>query len=102
MSLRRSVLPAVSCPRSTSVNTIRNGALLKFNGTVYAAFYRWRATTGNFGSNTLVITSADVVVVRDDAWGAHSFIDLVEPPTPAGDGLAGKRVVQGVSFPFMV
>jgi len=40
--------------------------------------------------------------VRDDAWGAHSFIDLVEPPTPAGDGLAGKRVVQGVSFPFMV
>jgi len=72
------------------------------DGTVYAAFYRWRAATGNFGSNTLVITSADVVVVRDDAWGAHSFIDLVEPPTPAGDGLVGKRVVQGISFPFML
>jgi len=71
------------------------------DGTVYAAFYRWRASTGNFLSNTFVVTSADVVVVRDDAWGAHNFMDLVEPPAPAGDGLAGKRVVQGVSFPFM-
>jgi hypothetical protein len=71
------------------------------DGTVYAAFYRWRASTGNFGSNTFVVTSADVVVERDDAFGAHNFMDLVEPPPPAGDGLAGKRVVQGVSFPFM-
>ena len=71
------------------------------DGTVYAAFYRWRAATGNFLSNTFVVTSADVVVVRDDAWGAHNFVDLVEPPAPAGDGFAGKRVVQGVSFPFM-
>jgi hypothetical protein len=71
------------------------------DGTVYAAFYRWRASTGSFPSNTFVVTSAEVVVVRDDAWGAHNFMDLVEPPPPAGDGLAGKRVVQGVSFPFM-
>jgi hypothetical protein len=72
------------------------------DGTVYAAFYRWRATTGSFPANTFVVTSADVVVVRDDAFGAHKFMDLVEPPAPAGDGLAGKRVVQGVSFPFMI
>lgn len=71
------------------------------DGTVYAAFYRWRASTGSFPANTLVITSADVVVVRDDKWGAHNFNDLVEPPPPAGDGAVGKRVVQAVSFPFM-
>jgi hypothetical protein len=71
------------------------------DGTVYAAFYRWRAAAGSFPANTLVVTSADVVVVRDDKWGAHTFNDLVEPHAPAGDGLVGKRVVQGVSFPFM-
>ncbi len=71
------------------------------DGTVYAAFYRWRASTGSFPANTLVITSADVIVVRDDKWGAAGFTSLVEPPPPAGDGLAGKRVVQGISFPFM-
>jgi hypothetical protein len=72
------------------------------DGTVYAAFYGWRALTGSFPANTLVITNADVVVVRDDKWGAGGFIDLKEPPAPAGDGLAGKRVVKGVSFPFMI
>ncbi len=71
------------------------------DGTVYAAFYRWRASTGSFPANTLIITSADVIVVRDDKWGAALFTSLVEPPPPAGDGLAGKRVVQGISFPFM-
>jgi hypothetical protein len=71
------------------------------DGTVYAAFYRWRAATGSFPANTLIITSADVIVVRDDKWGAGGFGSLVEPPPPTGDGLAGKRVVQGVSFPFM-
>jgi hypothetical protein len=39
--------------------------------------------------------------VRDDNGGASGFTSLVEPPSPAGDGLAGKRVVQGVSLPFM-
>jgi hypothetical protein len=71
------------------------------DGTVYAAFYRWRASTGSFQANTLVITSADVIVVRDDKGGAAGFKSLVEPPAPAGDGLPGKRVVQGVTFPFM-
>ena len=71
------------------------------DGTVYAAFYRWRASTGSFPGNTLVITSADVVVVRDDKGGALGFTSLVEPAAPAGDGAVGKRVVQGVSFPFM-
>jgi len=71
------------------------------DGTVYAAFYRWRASTGSFPGNTLVITSADVVVVRDDKGGSLGFTSLVEPPAPAGDGLVGKRVVQGASFPFM-
>jgi hypothetical protein len=70
------------------------------DGTVYAAFYRWRAGTGNFQSNTFVVTSADVVVVRDDAFGsgANPFTALVDP----ADHLPGIRVAQGVSFPFMV
>lgn len=68
------------------------------DGTVYAAFYGWRALTGSFPANTLVITSADVVVVRDDHWGAGGFIDLKDIP---GDGLPGRRVITGISFPFM-
>jgi hypothetical protein len=72
------------------------------DGTVYAAFYGWRALTGSFPANTLVITNADVVVVRDDKWGAGGFVDLKEPVAPAGDGLPGKRVVKGISLPFMI
>jgi hypothetical protein len=72
------------------------------DGTVYAGFYGWRALTGSFPANTLVITNADVVVVRDDHWGAGGFVDLKEPPPPAGDSLPGKRVIKGVSFPFMM
>ena len=70
------------------------------DGTVYAAFYRWRAGSGSFQANTFVITSADVIVVRDDhaGSGATPFTALVDP----GDSLAGVRVVQGVSFPFMI
>jgi hypothetical protein len=71
------------------------------DGTVYAAFYGWRALTGSFPANTLVITSADVVVVRDDRWGAGGFVNLKDLPAPPGDGLPGKRVITGVSFPFM-
>ena len=67
------------------------------DGTVYAAFYRWRASTGSFPANTLVITSADVIVVRDDKWGTGGFTALKDP----GDALAGRLVVQNVSFPFM-
>ena len=70
------------------------------DGTVYTAFYRWRSSSGSFPANTLVITSADVVVVRDDNFGGGSppFNALVDP----GDLVVGKRVVTGVSFPFMI
>jgi hypothetical protein len=70
------------------------------DGTLYTAFYRWRSSSGSFPANTLVITSADVVVVRDDNFGGGSppFNALVDP----GDLVVGKRVVTGVSFPFMI
>jgi len=70
------------------------------DGTVYTAFYRWRSSSGSFPANTLVITSADVVVVRDDNFGGGSppFNALVD----LGDAVVGKRVVTGVSFPFMI
>src|SRR6185503_14645436 len=62
------------------------------DGTIYAVFYGWRS----FSSIGLVTT--DVVVVRDDNWGSGStpFTALTDP----GDGLAGIRVVTGVSFTF--
>ncbi|MDT5294147.1 MAG: hypothetical protein QOJ76_1027 [Acidobacteriota bacterium] len=67
------------------------------DGTVYAAYTGWRASKGDFGANTLVIT-ADVVVVRDDTWGsgAKPFTALIDP----FDKLPGVRVVQGIKFPF--
>lgn len=70
------------------------------DGTVYAVFYRWRTFSGNFQANTLVITSADVVVVRDDNGGnsANPYTALLDP----GDGVAGKRVAAGIRFPFMI
>jgi hypothetical protein len=70
------------------------------DGTVYAAFYRWRATSGNPQAGTFVITSADVVVVRDDAWGTGTppFAALTDP----GDGAPGLRVAQGVAFQWML
>jgi hypothetical protein len=69
------------------------------DGTVYAAFYGWRSMSGNFKQNSLTITSADVVVVRDDKGGTgpNPFTDLKDP----SDQTAGIRVVQGISFPFM-
>jgi len=41
-----------------------------------------------------------LAVVRDDRWGAgpQPFTALTDP----SDGLPGRRVAQGVSFPFMV
>jgi hypothetical protein len=60
------------------------------DGTVYAAFYGWRA----FSATSQV--TADVVVVRDDHGGstAPRFSSLID----ANDGLAGMRVVKGVKF----
>ena len=70
------------------------------DGTVYAAFYRWRTLSGNFPANTLIITSAEVVVVRDDQGGnnANPYTHLLDP----SDGLAGRRVATGLRFPFMI
>jgi hypothetical protein len=67
------------------------------DGTVYAAFYGWRSQTGSFPANTLVVTT-DVVVVRDDAWGAGTppFGNLTDP----SDSLAGRIVARSVKIPF--
>jgi hypothetical protein len=69
------------------------------DGTVYAAFYRWRTTAGNPSAGTFVVTSADVIVARDDNWGQgpNAFSVLTDPT----DGLAGRRVAQGVTFQWM-
>jgi len=99
---------AIAAPAFTSVRlehratSGQNGPQVRTaihpDGTVYAAYYGWRATTGNFSLNTLVITNADVVVVRDDNWGSGPgpFAAL----TDSSDSVIGRRVVTGVSFPF--
>ena len=68
------------------------------DGTVYAAFYRWISSSGSFSSNTLVITNAEAIVVRDDNRGSvgSPFTAL----TDSSDNLAGRRVATGLSFPF--
>jgi hypothetical protein len=67
------------------------------DGTVYAAFFGWRA----FDQQTKLVTS-DVVVVRDDQGGSgtNPFTALKEPAAAPGDGLAGMRVVQGRTIPW--
>lgn len=66
------------------------------DGTIYAIFYGWRNSTGNFNPNATVTT--DVVVVRDDNWagGANPFQALLDP----GDAQAGIRVVQNRTVPW--
>jgi len=68
------------------------------DGTIYAAFFRWVASTGSFPANTLVISNAEAIVVRDDNWGtgATPFSALTDP----SDMLAGRRVATALSFPF--
>jgi hypothetical protein len=53
------------------------------SGRIYITFVR--ATAGG----------SDIVVMRDDVWGNNGFADLVD----AGDGIAGVRVVSGVTVP---
>jgi hypothetical protein len=62
-----------------------------WDGTVYAAFYRWTAFSGT-------IATVDVAVVRDDAYatGPHPFSALVDP----GDGAVGRLVATGRSVPW--
>jgi hypothetical protein len=67
------------------------------DGTVYATYYGWRAESGSFPGNTLVVTT-DVVVVRDDHGGSGTapFRHLVDP----GDGLPGRLVARNARIPF--
>jgi hypothetical protein len=53
------------------------------DGTVYSAFQRWE-------SGTFPSLNTDIVVTRDDEWGASPtpFAALVDP----GDGVIGQRV----------
>lgn len=66
------------------------------DGTVYVAFYRWLATTGNWQANTLVVT-ADVILVRDDngGKGTKPFAALKDDA-----GVPGRAIASGVTFPF--
>ena len=63
------------------------------NGTVYAAYFDWRAALvpPTWGS-----TIADVVVARDDKWGTDNFHDLVDP----SDSHFGVRVATGFNANF--
>ena len=58
------------------------------DGVVYAAFYAWRTNAATIGT--------DIVVVRDDDWGAGAapFTALVDP----GDGKPGMRVATNVTI----
>jgi hypothetical protein len=74
---------------------IRNGPPVRpavhLDGTIYAILYRW--THFNNGAATV-----DVVVVRDDDWGASAqpFQALFDPH----DHTAGVRIVTGRTLPF--
>ena len=72
------------------------------NGTTYSLFNRWQSwwcNTEDVNGNCLTgNATADVVVVRDDAWGAGG-----PPPYEAvqdSDGFAGERVVTGIKVPW--
>ena len=69
------------------------------DGTVYALFAGWRSS--NSALTPIPITT-DVVLARDDNWasGSNPFTALLDPPSPAGDGVAGLRVQQNVSLFF--
>ena len=71
------------------------------NGTTYSLFNRWQAWQCNTSDMTGCLAgnaTADVVVVRDDAWGAGgppAYEAVIDP-----DGFAGKRVVTGIKVPW--
>ena len=72
---------------------LRNGPsvrpIVHPDGTVYAATHEWTEVASTDGT----IVTADVVVVRDDDWGASPkpFTALIDP----GDYAVGVRVVTG-------
>ena len=75
--------------------TLRNGPPVRPavhpDGTVYVLTYRWIAFNNP-------IATVDVIVARDDQWGASAqpFQALIDP----GDNTAGVRVVTQRSLPF--
>jgi hypothetical protein len=68
---------------------------IHLDGTVYAAFYSWKAWLP--GTSNLSTATADVIVVRSDQWGAGTtpFGDLL-----GSDGLAGQPIVTGITVPW--
>ncbi len=74
--------------------TLRNGPPVRpavhLDGTIYAIMYRW--------TDFVTAATVDVVVVRDDNWGASTppFQSLVH----GGDNTAGMRIVTGRTLPF--
>ena len=107
-TIEQSLDAGIAAPAFSSVRVEKRGTLgqdgpqvrpaIHGDGTVYAAFHRWITSSGSFSANTLVITSADLIVVRDDNWGqgATPFSALAD----TSDGLAGRRVATGLTFPF--
>jgi hypothetical protein len=104
-TVEQSLDAAIAAPAFTSVRIEKRATfgqdgpsirpVVHRDGSVYAAFYGWRARDFAAGRVT-----ADVVVVRDDngGAGANPYTALVEPGPPAGDGVAGVRVVRGITF----
>jgi hypothetical protein len=102
-TVEQSLDAAIGAPAFTSVRIEKratsgqNGPQIRpvvhRDGTVYAAFYGWR----NFDNSTNRVT-ADVVVVRDDNGGAGA--SPYEALQDASDGIAGVRMVRGITFTF--
>jgi hypothetical protein len=63
------------------------------DGTVYVAFQRWTSAKVVV-PNDVFNVRADIVVLRDDSWGAgaNPFSSLTDPGPPAGDSGIGRRV----------
>ncbi len=61
------------------------------DGTVYAAFFRWKSFNGS-------IAVADVTIVRDDdgGVGGNAFGDLTDP----SDNRSGRIIAQDVQIPW--
>lgn len=72
------------------------------NGTTYSLFNHYQTFICNSTENGTCLhgsATADVVVVRDDAWGAGGpppYEALIDP----SDGLAGRRVVASIKIPW--
>jgi hypothetical protein len=86
-----SLLPIIIETRNTSRDGPQVRLAIHPTGIVYGVFYGWR-------SGDPPVFTADVVVVRDDSGGKSSkpFQDLSD-----SDGLPGKRVVTGISVPWL-